>query len=289
MEKQLTPRPDPIRAYLDSSDIDNLTDERKLAADAHLGETADELKELARKGIGEFRFSFVHIIELAHADETSKRFASKRVQLFKALCGRKAFLNMDELRRFEALSLAQSNEPESAKEARARAYVEDASWLPQTIIEVAYDLVDSLIKRLKKRIGDRTTKTLEDMGKNRKARRAMKKKMLGRRGITTDAAELAATTPDLFLADWKQALPLTKRFWEENFPLQYLAGKISLDTLRAECVAGFGDLDNFIGWCIDLPTISVLPKSIRRTDRAQGFDDLRADAQHRETSAKITS
>jgi hypothetical protein len=39
MGKQLTPRRDPIRVYLDSSDIDNLTDERKLAKDARLTAT----------------------------------------------------------------------------------------------------------------------------------------------------------------------------------------------------------------------------------------------------------
>jgi hypothetical protein len=41
MGSQLTSRPDPIRIYLDSSDIDNLTDARKLAKDARLGETAE--------------------------------------------------------------------------------------------------------------------------------------------------------------------------------------------------------------------------------------------------------
>jgi hypothetical protein len=41
MGSQLTSRPDPIRIYLDSSDIDNLTDARKLAKDARLGEIAE--------------------------------------------------------------------------------------------------------------------------------------------------------------------------------------------------------------------------------------------------------
>jgi hypothetical protein len=106
MGNQLTPRPDPIQVYLDSSDIDNLTDARKLAKDARLGETAEVLKEFAAKGIAEFRFSFFHVIELAHADDVSKPFALKRVELVKALCGPKAFLNADELWRLEALSLA---------------------------------------------------------------------------------------------------------------------------------------------------------------------------------------
>jgi hypothetical protein len=286
MGNQLAPRPEPIRVYLDSSDIDNLTDARKLAKDARLGETAEVLKELAAKGIAEFRFSFFHVIELAHADDVSKPFALRRVELVKALCGPKAFLNADELWRLEALSLCQDNEPEPAKGAKARVFVEDASWLPRRVVDVAYQLVDSLIRRLKKRIGDRTEKALEEIGTNRKSRRGMKRRLLGRRGVSAHGAEIAATTPDLFLADWKQALPLTKRFWEENFPLQYLNKQISLDALRAECVAGFGDLDNFIGWCIELPMLSELPKTIRRTDQAQNFDELRADARERERLAE---
>jgi len=46
----------------------------KLAKDARLGETAEALKELAAQGIAEFRFSFFHVIELAHADDVFKAF-----------------------------------------------------------------------------------------------------------------------------------------------------------------------------------------------------------------------
>ena len=98
---------------------------------------------MATQGIAEFRFSFFHVIELAHADDVSKPFALRRVELVKALCGQKAFLNTDELWRLEALSLCQDNEPELAKGAKARVFVEDASWLPRRVVDVAYQLVDS--------------------------------------------------------------------------------------------------------------------------------------------------
>jgi hypothetical protein len=281
-----TSRGNPIRVYLDSSDIDNLSDSRKLARDSRLPEAVESLKELSANGVAEFRFSFFHIIELAHVEETSKPFALKRATLVKELCGSKALLNSDALWRFEALSLVQDNEPESARGAKARVYIDDFSWLPPSVVETSNQLVDSMIKDLKRRIGERTTETLDEIGSNRKTRRAMIKKILGKRGVTELGAQIAERTPDLFMDGWKRKLPLTKRFWEQDLPLRFLNHKISLEELRAECLAGFGDIDNFIGWCIDLPSISHLTKTIRSNEPAQHIEDLLEEGWHREQQAK---
>ena len=98
-------------------DIDNLTDPRKLERDSRFGETGQALRELAANGVAEFRFSFFHIIELAHTTEAAKPFALRRVELVKTLRGKRAFLNPDRLWRFEALSLARENRPVTKRRA----------------------------------------------------------------------------------------------------------------------------------------------------------------------------
>ena len=69
---------DPVRVYPDSKDISYMADTEKLASNASLRQAREELVDLGHKGIAEFRFSFFHIIELAHLAAEHKHHALLR-------------------------------------------------------------------------------------------------------------------------------------------------------------------------------------------------------------------
>jgi hypothetical protein len=279
-------KPGPIRVYLDSSDISYLADADKLAANPALRQARQELIELSEQGVAEFRFSFFHILELAHLDPAHKPHAHARVELVKTLCGRRAFLHPDKLRRLEALSLARKGR-EKSDSAPAQVYVTDASWLPQSIVAVVDRFTDALIRGLKNRIAKQTTHVLEESAANRATRRAMKRKFVDRRGATKEAVKIAAKTPDYFFGSWQQVYPLTERFWRDKLLFEYLDYAVSKEELHRECLKGFSDLDNFVGWCIDqIPSIRAMPQAIRDTESAGLFDNLRSDAGQRLDVAK---
>lgn len=81
----------PLIVYLDSSDISNLSDEAK-RTDA-LVNVEKELLSLKEKGLIEFRFSHVHVIEAAPTNRQFIDLASKRFSYIKKLCGHKCFFS----------------------------------------------------------------------------------------------------------------------------------------------------------------------------------------------------
>jgi hypothetical protein len=270
---------DPVRVYLDSKDISYLSDSEKLAADPSLRQVRDELTDLARTGIAEFRFSFFNIIELAHLAPEHKPHAVARARFVKELCGSRAYMHPDKLRQFEALSLIEDGQPETARGSEARAYVEDARWLPESIVSEVHVFTDMLIKVLHNRIAKQTRQELDRLDPVTRA--AMEKKFSNKQGVTKEAADIAATIADAFFGDWPSRYPLTGRFWDEKLLLRHLQGEVSLDELQRECLKGFADVDNFIGWCVEIPAIKEMVQSLRSTEPSKLFDELRSDADRR--------
>jgi hypothetical protein len=277
-----SPKPNPVRVYLDSSDISNLSDPKKLAASKSLRDTRAELIDLGRNEVAEFRFSYFHIIELAHLDADHKADALARAQFVQLVCGKRAYLHPSKLRCFEALSLVQSGQPETQRGAKAHAYVEDASWLPDSIVDVVGRFTEALRRGLHNRIVKQTLDVVNDVAANRKQRRALKRRFSDRRGATPESIKIAADNARMFLQEWEQAYPLTKRFWDDKMLFQVLERKITKEELQRECLDGFADLENFISWCVDkVPSIRAQPQALRSTAPAAWFDELRSGADER--------
>jgi hypothetical protein len=109
----------------------------------------------------------------------------------------------------------------------------------------------------------------------------MEKKFFNQQGVTKEAADIAAKMGDAFFGDWPSKYPLTRRFWDEKMLLRHLQGEISLEELKGECLKGFADVDNFIGWCVEIPSIQEMVQSLRSTEPSKLFDELRNDADRR--------
>lgn len=269
---------DPARVYLDSKDISYLADSEKLASDSSLRRVRDELIDLARNGIAEFRFSFFNVIELAHLASEHKAHAVARARFVKELCGSRAYMHPDKLRAFEALSLIEDGQPETARGSEARAYVADARWLPESIVSIAHVFTDTLVKGLHNRIAKQTRQELDRLDPVTRA--AMEKKFFNQQGVTKEAADIAATIGDAFFGDWPSNYPLTRRFWDEKMLLRHVQGEVSLEELKRECLKGFADVNNFIGW-VEIPSIQEMVQGLRSTEPSKLFDELRNDADRR--------
>jgi hypothetical protein len=113
------------------------------------------------------------------------------------------------------------------------------------------------------------------------SRAAAEKRLFNERGVTKEAADIAATIADAFFGDWPSVHPLTRRFWDGKMLLRHLQGEVSLEELKRGCLNGFADVDNFIGWCLDIPSIREMVQRLRSTEPSKLFDELRNDAELR--------
>jgi hypothetical protein len=272
----------PLRVYPDSNDISNL-------ATNHLFlDTRKALRDLVATGLLELRFSYFHIVELAQTNADAKPFSLQRAALVQELCGNKAFLHTDKLHRYEALSLVQYGETETAKGSGARAYVEDASWLPEWIVSIAHRFAGSLSRGLANRIASDWKREMDKMQLPSQEREFAQQHFLPDGHPSAELLKIVSD-PGEYVAAWKQRFPLTDRFWLDNMPFEALRGQISEQELHEECVTGFGKIANFIGWCIDeIPSLRDLPADMRKTgvQNAELVAKLRDEADSLQTTLR---
>lgn len=263
----------PVRLYLDSSDISNLA-----RRDGAFAETRDALLALVDEGILQTRFSFFHVIELAHTVAEAKPDALDRVQMLYRLCGAKALLHRDKLYLVEARSLVEDGDSEHRKGRQARVYVEDATWLPDWIISTAHRLAIALTRRLEREIARITKEVIDGMQLGPVARSRTELQFLPGGRPSTKILKIAKDQIDSLVETWRARLPITPKFWSDKLLIRHLQGRISERRLHEECLAAFADPRAFIEWCVDeIPDIRELPKEIRQSglNNAQLITELR--------------
>jgi hypothetical protein len=113
----------PLQVYLDSSDYSRLSASR---LDATMAATKAQLLHLRDAGICEYRYSYVHILEMAPVNVAAIDASERRLGLAQELCGVKCLYPTDELLRRE-LAIAMKPAHGSGK---ALARSDDAEWLP---------------------------------------------------------------------------------------------------------------------------------------------------------------
>jgi len=259
--------------YLDSSDISNLA-----RRDGAFAGTRDALLALIQQGVLETRFSFFHVIELAHTTGEAKPDAVERAELLHRLCGAKALLHPDKLYLCEARSLIEDGHSEDRKGSQARAYVEDATWLPDWIISGAHRLAIALTRRLEREIADMTRRIIDEKQLGPLDRTRTEQHFLPDGKPNAKILKIAYEQIDELLQKWRAKLPLRPRFWSEKLLIRHLQGRVSERKLHDECLAAFSDPRSFIEWSVDqIPEIHELPGAIRQSglDNAKLVAELR--------------
>jgi hypothetical protein len=115
----------PVRVYLDSSDFSRLSEE--LPPEDPLVELRKNLFELRNAGACEFRYSLVHVCEMAPVELSSLAPSIRRLGLAQDLCGARCFRTSDQIDRRELLSALTSQDAPADL-----ALGDDADWLPET-------------------------------------------------------------------------------------------------------------------------------------------------------------
>lgn len=118
-----------IQVYLDSSDYSTLSGV-DCNQNVKLATVREQLFDLRDSGVCEFRYSYVHIIEMTPIDQASLTFAKARLGLLQALCGKKCFLPTDILDREELLAALKNLSADTASGKKIEAKNDAGFWLP---------------------------------------------------------------------------------------------------------------------------------------------------------------
>jgi hypothetical protein len=227
----------PIQVYLDSSDYSILSDPRK--NDEKLIKIKNELISLVNQGLIEIRFSFVHVLEMAHVGIENRELSLCRFALMKELCGTKTLKSIPDMENTEIIGSVQNGifSPHIKHIANDR-----GEWFP--------DFTDQ-INNIQQTIIDNIFDGFRKQKIPRKQRQILRKKII-RKGHLADAFfEFLPQNRSELLKSIECDFPLTKKFWQEDLILQFLKKKISKTELLNEFKAGFFDPETLIGWYID--------------------------------------
>jgi len=110
--------------YLDSSDISLLSNPLKRSKELVKIETA--LLDLQSKGLIEFRFSQIHIIEAAPKDEGSVEFAKQRLNYIHKLCNKKCLTSYVNVLEHEIFQLSENYDG-----SKMEFHNDESKWYPQ--------------------------------------------------------------------------------------------------------------------------------------------------------------
>lgn len=156
----------PLVVYLDSSDISLLSNPHTRTNE--LISIESSLFDLQTKGLIEFRFSQIHIIEAAPKDEFSVEFARERLNYIHKLCNKKCLVSYVDILEHEVLRLSESYEDKEIE-----FYNDESKWYPKletsdsiNLKSICEEIIKEQPDRKKKRILKR--KLFTNVGEVRK-------------------------------------------------------------------------------------------------------------------------
>lgn len=173
--------------YLDSSDFSVLSDPRRLTP--ALEKVLFRLRQAASESLVDFRFSVIHVCEIAPVSTSSQEAARRRAQLIWDLCGTHALIDHHSLLRQEVLHgvlSATSNE--------GKWYPPIDDFLPTNIFGHCREELDATFRR---------------EGMNREHRRKAKRMAFGKHGLTAAAAAVIDKSFKQPSIELLKSLPLT--------------------------------------------------------------------------------
>ena len=188
------------QVYLDSSDFSLLSDPRRL--DEKTITLRDELQSYADNSLAQFRFSMVHVCEVAPTGPHAQEAAERRADLIYRLCGSNTLVTIDEIREAE-IAGSEDFSPYSV-----------GRWYPPLD-----DLLpESPWPAMKKML----TEDLKAIGMSRQQRREKEREVFRKGGLTKNARKLMEAALPSTARDLLAILPLHPQ--ELDALMTYLRG-----------------------------------------------------------------
>lgn len=113
----------PVQVYLDSSDYSRLSETH---LDPELRAVKEQLFRLRDEGACEYRYSYVHVLEMAPVDETAINASERRLGLAMELCGTRCLRSTDAIEGHELVRGVTNAERADV----AYAFSDFGDWLP---------------------------------------------------------------------------------------------------------------------------------------------------------------
>jgi hypothetical protein len=176
-----------LEVYLDSSDFSTLSNPKTLTPE--FSKVLDQLKKFRDEGKVNFRFSNVHVTEVAPVVATENLAAEMRAELMLELCGSKVMIDYTRLLESEVKA-----EPIDA-------FSNSGQWYPSID-----GLLPENIGLLHKKMAD---EALNEQGLNREQRRLRKKTILNKRGLKPKFVELINSSNTERANSLAKTFPLT--------------------------------------------------------------------------------
>lgn len=224
-----------LQVYLDSSDYSDLS-ESMLDSKHPNARIFQKLCWYVDQGIIEIRFSAVHVIEIAHLDESSRNWALHRARCIQRLTGGKCFRFWSEIPVIECFNLM-TNRP-----IYEDVYVNNGSWHPD-FSDVAYAFRRLTIDEFKKVVIDGSL--------NRKQRKANERIYIRNGHLSAEGIRALQVNRKELLDEVSRQFPLSEKFYKDDLMLKYAAGKVSAEEIIEEISIVFRDIEKFIGWTYD--------------------------------------
>jgi hypothetical protein len=199
-----------LEVYLDSSDFSNLSNPKTVTP--ALTTLLEQLKNFSYEGHVNFRFSAVHVCEVAPVEPVANIAADMRAELIWQLCGHNSMI--DYMRLMEAEIKAET----------ISAFSDIGQWHPN-IGTLLPENIDALHRKS-------VNEMLLEEDLNREQRRKLKKSILNKNGFTVEVSKWFDSNIEDTARSLIQAFPFTEE--ESRLAISFFrTGKHRLDTYRA--------------------------------------------------------
>jgi len=233
----------PLQVYLDSSDFSTLSNPQALAANPQLPVIRDSLLAFAEAGQVQYRFSGIHVVEITHTTADARAHALRRAEMIERLCGRNAMRHVYNLFVLDGAYVCASKRREGAPTCFPDyAFSNDGEWFPH-LGNLGRDLETAMQRDI--------LTVLKEKRVSRHDRRVWNRKLFRNGRPTLEFRELAAANVQEFDDGLEASLPLTERFYREQYGRKLACGEITAEEFAAEAIRGVCDVRNFVGWYID--------------------------------------
>jgi hypothetical protein len=225
----------PLQIYLDSSDYSVLSD--AMDNPSHpAAELFGKLCQWVDIGKIEIRFSSVHVIEIAHIEDTAKDAALRRAKCIARLSNGKCFRFWLEMPARECLNILTGRPIYDGLTSNT------GEWHPDLSGEA---------QALQKMLMDGFKEILEKTATNRHQRRSIRRRFFPKDRLSKEGVELLQTGRDELLESLAQRFPLSERFFRDDLMLRFAAGGIDAIEIVDEMGIVFRDVERFVGWTYD--------------------------------------
>lgn len=229
---KVRPTDGPLQVYLDSSDYSVLSD-AMLESSHRLNSVFQELYSFVDQGLIEIRFSAVHVLEIAHLDEDSKKYALRRARCLQLMSEGKCFRCWPEIISTECRNILDERPVYDG------VYMDEGRWHP--------DLA-GIADKVRSKVLQEFRSAIDASAENRQQRKILKRTYLRKGRLSNQGRKWLSKDRERLLKELSDEFPLSDRFYEEDLFLGFLAGQVSEREIVDEVSIVFRDVEKFMDW-----------------------------------------